>query len=179
MQHAFLRPGLVAAIATLSASSFARPDPPTYVGANMFLTFLAKRLATAAPADSDPLGLKVETILADNSVRLHCSLTNISRETIKVDRLKLPCAGWWSLQIVGVTTDARVLPKSLGVGSIISPLTPVMTTIEPGEAIDGDMPLQSVYPLNVNPRDKDVLLLWDYSYEGHVLTGIALLPRKS
>lgn len=178
MSISFGRPGLVMAVTALCAASSARPGPPAYVDANFFLKVFAKRIASAAPAESDSLALKVDIVEADDSLRVNCRLTNVSGDAVVIDRLNLPCAGWWSLEMLGVTTDAHVLPKSPSAGSIIHSLTPHEITIHPSETVKGDMPLQSVYPLNVNPRNEDVLLLWAYSYDGHVLTGITLLPRK-
>jgi hypothetical protein len=178
MTISLVRPGLIMAVTALCAASAARSGPPAYVDADFFLKAFAKRIASAGPGESDSLALKVDIVGADDSLRVNCRLTNISGDAVVIDRLNLPCAGWWSLEILGVTTDAHVLPKSTSAGSIAHSLTPREITIHPGETVKGNMPLQSVYPLSVNPRNEDVLLLWAYSYDGHVLTGIALLPRK-
>ena len=90
---------------------------------------------------------------------LHCSLTNVSSKSLRIKKLSLPCAGWWSLGVIGLTTDGRVLLQSVPAGSIISAESPPEITITPNETVTGGLNLASAYPLRTNPRNIDVLLL--------------------
>lgn len=182
MAQFFFPLSALVSVTALAVCGCTQHHTPVYAdpsAANFLLDALAKQIGSGLPVDSDPLGLKVDAVPAADTVRLHCRLTNISHEPITLDRLKLPCVGWWSLTVLGVTTDGRVLPQSVGVGSFLGPARPQTVTIQPAQTITTEMALQSVYPLDANPRDADVLLLWNYSHDGHVITGITLLPRKS
>src|SRR6516164_6182089 len=77
------------------------------------LSNLAKKISGALPTDSNPLHLSVEAVTVADEVRLHCSLTNVSSKPLQMNRLSLPCAGWWSLGVIGLTTDGRVLLQSV------------------------------------------------------------------
>jgi len=95
-----------------------------------------------------------------------------------MDQLALPCAGWWSLQVVGLRIDGRLLQLKASAGSILTPTTPVEIAIRPNETWEGLLDLKSVYPIDTNPRDRDVLLLWSYSYQKRTYTGVTLLPMR-
>ena len=111
----------VTALAVCGCTQHHTPAYADPSAANFLLDALAKQIGSGLPVESDPLGLKVDAVPAADTVRLHCRLTNISHEPITLDRLKLPCVGWWSLTVLGVTTDGRVLPQSVGVGSFLGP----------------------------------------------------------
>ena len=95
MTQFFFSRSILASVTVLSVCGCARHDP-VYVDrsvGSLFLADLAKRIGSALPLDSDPLGLKIEAVTAADTVRLHCRLTNISHELLNLDRLK-PSMRW-------------------------------------------------------------------------------------
>ena len=124
MAQFFFPLSALVSVTALAVCGCTQHHTPVYAdpsAANFLLDALAKQIGSGLPVESDPLGLKVDAVPAADTVRLHCRLTNISHEPITLDRLKLPCVGWWSLTVLGVTTDGRVLPQSVGVGSFLGP----------------------------------------------------------
>jgi hypothetical protein len=140
---------------------------------------IAEAIAHASPLEDNPLGLEIEVVETHGKTSMRCALTNISSGPLKLQKASLPCAGWWSLTVTGLTTDGRVLLMAPQAGSILSAVPPPEVTIAPHETVRGEMNLQSVYPLTQNPRTTDALLLWLYSHDRQVITGIALLPKRN
>jgi hypothetical protein len=143
------------------------------------LSAVATHLLNASSDGTNPLHLSVEVVPIDNPVRLRCILTNVSPELLRVKEDSLPCAGWWSLRVRGLTTEGRFLPMRPSVGSIVSAEHPPEIAMAPGETVLRELSLDTVYPLGDSPRNVDVLLLWSYRHERYVSTGIALLPRQN
>jgi hypothetical protein len=146
-------------------------------GVRPSLSAVAEHLSKASPDETEPLHLSVEAVPFDNPVTLRCVLTNVSPNPLRIQERSLPCAGWWSLEVRGLTTEGKFLPLRPPLGSIISPVIPPEITVAPGETVLRDLSLDHVYGLAENPRDVDVLLLWSYKRDRHVSTGVALLPR--
>lgn len=96
---------------------------PTAVDSPDFLASLAREII-ARPAVTSPIRVAVDVITTEDSEKLRCSLTNISSDSLRVKTESLPCAGWWSLRVVPLTTDRRLLPVVPPVGSRISPERP-------------------------------------------------------
>ena len=143
------------------------------------LNAVAKQLSRASPDDANPLNLSVELVPNTRPLKLRCILTNVSSESVHIRKPSLPCVGWWSLNVRGLTVDGRFLPMRppLALGDITS-VHPPEITISPGDTIVNELSLESVYPLRETPRNVDVLLLWSYSHGHFINSGITLLPRK-
>jgi hypothetical protein len=141
------------------------------------LSAVAMHLSKASSDQTNPLHLSVEAVPIDNPVTLRCVLTNVSPNPLRIQERSLPCAGGWSLQVRGLTTEGQFLPIRPPVGSIISAEHPPDITVAPGETVLRELSLDHVYGLAESPRDVDVLLLWSYRRDRYVSTGIALLPR--
>jgi len=166
---------VLALIAVVSGCS--RSGAAAAVDSPDFLADLAREII-ARPAAASPVRVSVDVIATAYSERLRCTLTNISSDLLRVKTESLPCAGWWSLRVVPLTTDRRLLPVVPPVGSRISPERPSEITIEPGKTVTGEMDLANVYRDDGHSRSTNVLLLWSYSLDHHDLsTGIAALPR--
>jgi hypothetical protein len=143
------------------------------------LSAVATHLSSTSSDDTNPLHLSVEAVPVANPVTLRCILVNVSSKPLRIKEESLPCAGWWSLQVRGLTTEGRFLPMRPPVGSRISAELPSEITMAPGETVVRELSLDSVYPLGDNPRNADVLLLWSYRRDRYHSTGVALLPHSS
>jgi hypothetical protein len=139
---------------------------------------IAEAIAHASPFEDNPLRLEIEAVETAGKTSLRCALTNISSARLKLLKASLPCEGWLSLDVTGLTTDGRVLQMIPKGGSMLSAEPPPEVIIAPHETVRGEMNLQSVYSLD-NPRTTDVLLLWVYLHDRQVITGIAPLPKRN
>jgi hypothetical protein len=132
----------------------------------------------SSPLNS-PFSVAAEVVNPYSTVAaLRFRLSNISQQQQVVEQGSMPWENAWLDSVTGVTVHGKVLRISPACCSHIRPDHPAQVVIAPGETLVGEMARKNLYPLDYNPRDQDVLLLWEYRQGKYSYTGITLLPKR-
>lgn len=95
---------------------------------------------------------------------LKVTLANRSANPLTIYQHALPWVGWYSMLLIAVKTDVAgsVIEKTLP----IDDPGPARTTIEPDEALEGEISLVLRFPTFLEDlKDRDILVFWSYQFK--------------
>ena len=143
------------------------------------LTQLADRIARNSSSLTSPFSVAAEVVNPHSTApALRFRLTNISLQQQVVEEGTLPWQNASFDSVVGVTVYGKVLLIRPSFGRGIRSDHPAQIVVASGATLVGELLLNNLYPVDRNPRDQDVLLLWAYQQRRYSYAGIALLPKQ-